>query len=107
MLVNIEKARPATHPFGDAAPIGALYASGSKIGETWSDDVNLDTGVQWFRDLNHAGHTFKDFPIEEYIIHDRRGNVALGNAELYIKNEIIAKERLIKEYYNDYKKIFG
>jgi hypothetical protein len=106
MLVNMEKARPATMPFGKAAPIGALYASGAKIGEIWEDEVNLDTGVQWFRDLNHAGHKFKDFPVEDYIIHDRRGRVALVSPELYIKNEIMAKDKLIKEYYADYKMIF-
>lgn len=103
ILVNIDKARPATLPFGNAAPIGSLYASGSKIGETWSDEVNLDIGVQWFRDLNHAGHRFEHFPVGEYIIHDRRGNVALSSPELYIKNEILAKEKLMKEYFAAYK----
>jgi hypothetical protein len=106
MLVNIDKARPATMPFGAAAPIGARFASGAKIGETWEDDVNLDTGVQWFRDLNHAGHTFRDFPTEGYIIHDRRGRVACESPELYIKNEMKAKEKLMKNYSGDYKKIF-
>jgi hypothetical protein len=106
MLVNIKKARQVTIPFGKSAPIGALYASGAKIGETWSDEVNLDTGVQWFRDLNHAGHIFRDFLIEEYILHDRRGNVALGSPELYITNEMKAKEKLIKKYFDEYKKIF-
>ena len=106
MLVNMVKARPATFPFGNAAPIGALLASGAKIGETWEDDVTLDTGVQWFRDLNHLGHSFKDFPVENYIIHDRRGNVALYNHELYIKNEIQAKEKLIQYFHDDYTKIF-
>ena len=106
MLVNIEKARPATFPFGSAAPIGALFASGAKIGETWEDDVNLDTGVQWFRDLCHAGHIFQDFPVENYIIHDSRGNAALYNDELYIKNEMKAKEMLIQCYSDAYKEIF-
>ena len=106
MLVNLDKARPVTMPFGKCAPIGSLYASGSKIGETWEDDVTLDIGVQWFRDLNHAGHAFKDFPVEDYIVHDRRGNVALYNPELYIKNEMIAKEVLIKKYFDEYNKIF-
>jgi hypothetical protein len=106
MLVNLEKARPATIPFGKCAPIGSRYASGAKIGETWSDEVNLDTGVQWFRDMNHLGYTFTDFPIEEYIIHDRRGRVALGNQELYIRNEIQTKVRLRKEYPDEYNTIF-
>ena len=91
MLVNMTKARPATFPFWNAAPIGALFVSGAKIGETWEDDVTLDTGVQWFRDLNHHGHVFKNFSLANYILHDRRGNVALYNHELYIKNEMRAK----------------
>ena len=106
MLVNMAKARPTTFPFGNATPIGAYWASGAKIGETWEDDVTLDIGVQWFRDLNHLGHIFKDFPVENYIIHDRRGNVALYNHELYVKNEMKAKERLIKEFNDDYTEIF-
>lgn len=107
MLVNIEKSRPDTLPVGKAAPIGAYFSSGCKIGETWEDDVNLDIGVQWFRDLNHIGHTFKDFPVEEYIVHDRRGRVALRSAELYIKNEMIAKEKLMKNYTDAYTNIFS
>ncbi len=98
MLVDMEQARPATMPFGPAAPLGALFASGAKIGEDWEDTVNLDTGVQWFRDMNHLGFSFRHCPIEQCIRHDRRGNVALSQAELYIKNEITAKETLRREY---------
>jgi hypothetical protein len=106
MLVNLEKARPSTIPFGKCAPIGALYASGAKIGETWSDEVNLDIGVQWFRDLNHLGYTFTDFPIEYYIIHNRQGHIAYRNQESYIMDEIKAKVHLMKEYPDEYHKIF-
>lgn len=98
MLVNIEKARRDTIPFGNATPLGAFVASGAKIGTTWDDDVTLDVGVKWFRDLNHMGHTFTDFPVEEYIIHDRRGNPALFSPELYVTNEIKAKMKLKTNY---------
>lgn len=103
MLINIEKAKPDTLPLGRAMPIGAHLPSGARIGENWDEDVLLDTGVKWFYDLNHLGHSFADFPIEDYIVHDRRGTVALGDAELYIRNEIMAKARLAKEYPDFYR----
>ena len=98
MLVNMEKARSVTHPFGPAVPLGAFFASGSKIGENWDEDVSLDTGVQWFRQLNLMGHNFADYPIENCIIHDRRGRVALLTPEKYVLNEISAKNKLMKDF---------
>ena len=103
MLVDIEKARPATLPLGPAAPVGAQMPSGALIGENWDEDVFLDTGVKWFHDLNLLGHGFRDFPVENYIIHDRRGRRALSDAEIYVKNEILAKIRLEKEYPDFYR----
>ncbi len=103
MLVDMEKARPATQPFGPAAPLGACFASGAKIGENWDEDVNLDTGVQWFRDLSHMGHKFAHYPIERCIRHDRQGNLALNHAELYVKNEMLAKQTLQREYPDFYR----
>lgn len=44
-LVNLELTRPLTVPLGKGVPFGAFYDSGSKIGETWDDIVNLDTAV--------------------------------------------------------------
>lgn len=98
MLVDMEKARPDTFPLGRAMPLGAFCASGSKIGEDWEDIVNLDTGVQWFRDMNHLGHKFVHYPIERYIKHDRRGRVALVHPDKYVTNEILAKKVLQEEY---------
>lgn len=107
LLMNMEKAKPATFPQGKATPFGAYYASGSKIGTDWEDDVTLDLGVWWFRELNHAGHTFRDFPVEDYINHDRRGQVAVHHNDLYVKNEIVAKHKLMENYGDAYKSIFG
>jgi len=98
MLVDMHKARPGTQPFGKAAPLGGLFASGAKIGKNWDEDVTLDTGVQWFRDMSLQGHSFAHSPLEQCIIHDRKGNVALYSPELYVKNEIHAKEKLEREY---------
>lgn len=98
MLVNMEKARPDTLPFGPASPLGAQLPSGAQIGENWDEDVFLDTGVKWFHDLNLMEHAFKDFPIEDYIIHDRGGRRAMSSAEIYVRNEVLAKAKLRQEY---------
>lgn len=101
VLVDMDKAKPATQPFGPATPLGCFIASGVKIGENWDENVNLDTGVQWFRDLNHMGHTFADYPVEKHIVHDRKGSVALGSPEIYVRNEMAAKAKL-KEKFPDF-----
>lgn len=103
LLVNIKKARPDTLPNGPAAPLGAQLPSGARIGENWDEDVLLDTGVKWFHDLNLMRHSFADFPIEDYIIHDRKGRTALSDAKIYVRNEVMAKNRLQKEYPDFYK----
>ena len=78
--------------------MGCRFASGSKIGENWDEDVCLDTGVQWFRDMSLQGHSFAHYPVERCIVHDRNGAAALHSAEIYVKNEIRAKERLMQDY---------
>ncbi len=98
MLVDLEKARPATMPYGTAIPLGSMVASGAKIGEDWEHVVNLDTGVQWFRDLSLAGHEFAHYPIEKYVIHDRRGKASLSSAEKYVTGEAQARSKLQKNY---------
>ncbi len=98
MLINNHKARPHTMPYGVARPLGGQFASGAKIGEDWEHVVNLDTGVQWFRDLHQLGHTFKHYPIDTFIVHDRKGNAALENPEKYIHNEIVAKLKVQKMF---------
>lgn len=45
MLVDIDKARPATQPYGKAAPVGALFASGAKTGFLPAY-ASIITGVQ-------------------------------------------------------------
>ncbi len=98
MLVNLEKTRPDSIPHGEARPLGGQFASGAKIGEDWEHVVNLDTGVQWFRDMHKLGHSFKHYPIDDYIIHDRKGKVALSSAETYVHNETVAKIKIQKMF---------
>ncbi len=100
-LINIRKARQDTMPFGTATPFGAFIASGAFIGENSDRPVCLDVGVQWFRDLVHAGHSFIHYDVNQDIKHDRRGNAALNSPELYIKAEIMALHE-IKARYPEY-----
>jgi len=97
-LINIEKARKDTMPFGTGAPIGAIVASGSVLGKNRDHHVSLDTGVQWFRDMNRMGHRFVHYDIYRDIDHDRLGNAALSSPELYIKKEIMALHILKNEH---------
>ncbi len=106
MLINLNKARPDSMPYGPARPLGGQFASGAKIGEDWEHIVNLDTGVQWFRDLHKLGHSFKHYPIEKFIVHDRRGRVALGSPEKYIHNETVAKLKVQKMFPDYYSKAY-
>ena len=98
VLLNLDKARPATLPLGPAAPYGAIFASGAKIGPNRDQDVELDIGVSWFRDMTHLGHTFAHYPVERFITHARQGHCALFDPELYIRKELEAKLLLLKHY---------
>lgn len=98
MLIDREKTSPDTLPWGKANPLGAQVPSGACIGKDFDEPVNLDTGVQWFRDLSHAGHRFKHVNIYNHIIHDKNGHSALLNPEIYVKKEIYAKKRVKKEF---------
>ncbi|WP_419787518.1 hypothetical protein [Pseudodesulfovibrio sp.] len=102
-LINIDKVRPDTMPFGSGTPFGALVASGALIGENHDRPVCLDTGVQWFRDMNHMGHRFAHYDIYRDITHDRLGNAALDSPELYIRKEITALHALRENHACFYK----
>ena len=95
-LINLETARPATMPHGTARPFGAHVDSGARIGSD-NHPVILDTGVQWFRDMNHLGHRFKHVPLDSFLRHDF-GNQDLFDAEKYVRNELAAKRKLAEEY---------
>lgn len=97
-LINMEKARPATMPFGPAVPLGAFCVSGAKIGENWDRDVNLDTGVGWFRSMNLQGHSFAHYPIHDYLEHPKTGRDNLESPERYITAEVKALARLREEF---------
>lgn len=97
-LVDRAKILPHTQPQGTAVPPGMQVPSGAKIGENFDEPVNLDTGVQWFRDLSHQGHRFKHVPIEAHVEHARQGRVALYDAEKYVTAEMSAKMALQRQF---------
>ena len=93
-LVDREKTRPHTLPLGKAVPLGMQVPSGACIGENFDEPVNLDTGVQWFRDLSHQGHKFKHVNIYDHVEHAKKGRDALLGPEKYVLAEMTAKSLL-------------
>lgn len=87
-LVNLEKTRLLSAPFGTAFPPGAYRNCGQ---------YNLDIMVAWFRDMHQQGLTAKNFNIAPYLKHWRgTGN----NTDLrYSKCEGNALNILNKHFY--------
>jgi hypothetical protein len=88
-LINLEKARPDTVPFGSAPPFGSYNI--------------VDLGIEWFHALNNMGHTFTHFNYDPYAIHSwislkNAGHDALFNEDLYHHEERVAKDYLEKEF---------
>jgi hypothetical protein len=88
-LINMSKARGATVPNGKAAPFGVLN--------------RIDTGVEWFSDLNNSGHTFANFNYDPYAVHSwvsgkNAGHAALFDKDLYHYEESVALQCLKDEF---------
>lgn len=86
-LINLEKTRPLTMPFGSAAPFGAFQQCGS---------LTLDTAVAWFRAMHSRGLHAKHFNLKSYVFH----YVGTGNksARNYSINEDRAKRELKRQF---------
>jgi hypothetical protein len=89
VLIDLEKARPATMPIGSAIPFGAL--------------CGLDIGSQWFHDVIRQGLRIKHVDITPYAQHawasaTGGGHAALSDRKVYEREEDKARE-LIKERY--------
>lgn len=105
-LVNLKKARPITAPFGSARPFGAHVfegiMKGPKEGQKWEEfkthlGIVYDTGMAWFRDVHHMGHTCAHQDLSEVMQH-WTGHKALFNTDLYESNEQRAKKILEQEF---------
>jgi len=88
-MINLEKAKPSTIPFGSAPPFGSYNI--------------VDLGIEWFYKLNNAGHTFAHFDYDPYATHSwvslrNAGHDALFNKDLYQYEEQVAKDLLEREY---------
>lgn len=59
-LINLEKTRPLTIPFGDGFPFGGYQPCGG---------CNLDIGTAWFRDMHRKGLKAKNFDVKAYMRH--------------------------------------
>lgn len=87
-LVNLEKARPVTVPFGPANPFGAISDCG---------ELGLDTGAEWFHDVHQLGFTARHFPVEAYMRHIG-GHAAMSDAGLYRRREAEARDALAADF---------
>uniref|UniRef100_I2PXP2 Uncharacterized protein n=1 Tax=Desulfovibrio sp. U5L TaxID=596152 RepID=I2PXP2_9BACT len=87
-LVDLEKARPVTVPFGPANPFGAISDCG---------EYGLDTGAEWFHDVHGLGFTARHFPVSEFMRHVG-GHAAMSDPDLYRRREDEARAKLAAEF---------
>lgn len=80
MLVDLETARPATMPWGNAVPLGASYG--------------LDTGTQWFHDVMNAGHRVAHMDISPFAQHAWASTTGGGYPALFDRPEYERGEAL-------------
>lgn len=59
-LINLEKTRPLTAPFGSGFPFGGYQALGG---------CNLDIGAAWFRDMHRQGLHARHFNVRAFLKH--------------------------------------
>ncbi|MCR4665748.1 MAG: hypothetical protein K5657_00440 [Desulfovibrio sp.] len=91
-LVNLEKTRPLTYPYGDALPLGAYEHCGSHT---------LDIGVSWFRAMHRHGLHAKHFPTEGWLTHfvgtGNKSRLRYSQAELHAKTLL---QRHFPDFFN-------
>jgi hypothetical protein len=87
-MVDLDRARPLTRPFGSALPFGAYSRSGSET---------LDIGVAWFRGVSRQGCEAAHMSVENYVRHGA-GHPAMFDRGLYDEGERHAREVLVAEY---------
>lgn len=83
-LLNLQKVRPLTIPYGEARPFGC-YIDG------------LDLGVAWFRDMHKMGFFAKHFEKDRYLKHFG-GRQRMDDLAKYEYAENTAKAILKKDY---------
>ncbi len=86
-LVDVERTRPLSVPFGGILPFGAFEYCGS---------VTLDTSVAWFRDLSRQGLRARHFPLDKYLKH-WVGSFRMTQ-KLHQEAELEAQQLLLKAF---------
>ena len=89
MLVDLQKAKPATMPYGPAIPLGAVFG--------------VDVGTRWFHDVITAGHRVRHMEIAPYAHHawassSGGGNPALADKAIYDREEDVARSYLAEHF---------
>lgn len=87
-MIDMEKARPVTMPYGACTPFGAMY---------------LDIATEWFYDAHQLGYTVAHTDAAQYCTHawaspDHNGHALLFDKEQYRLAEENAKQILENEY---------
>lgn len=93
-LINLEKTRQYTIPFGPALPPGAFRQC------HYEEDLRLDTAVEWFRQMHQFGMYAKNFVINKHMLH-WKGTGKKAKGALYIEAERKAL-KLLQRYYPHY-----
>lgn len=88
-LIDLEKARPATNPYGKAQPFGFFG--------------NIDIASDWFSDVIHQGFSVTHFDYDPYAAHSwvnafNNGHRALSDRVIYDTEEEIARQYLETEF---------
>ena len=86
-LIDLERSRPLTTPFGPAPPLGFL---------------SVDIGTEWFRVISNAGHRVRNFDFTSVAKHawtdGEFGNTSLFDDDRYDSSELIARDLLAREF---------
>ena len=89
-LIDLERTRPLTMPFGPALPPGAYRPCGP---------VCLDIGVEWFRAMYAHGLHARHFPVFQYLKH------WVGTGKVTRRRYLLAEDNalsLLKKHFPDY-----
>jgi hypothetical protein len=87
-MIDMEKARPITMPYGPCTPMGAMY---------------LDIGTEWFYEAHRLGYSVEHVGRTGYYAHawatpGYNGHELLFDKEQYRQAEETAKRMLRDEY---------
>ncbi|SME87850.1 hypothetical protein [Desulfovibrio gilichinskyi] len=89
-LIDLDKYRSTTTPYGDCHPFGAYGSCGGYL---------LDIGCNWFHDVHLRGFTCKNITLSQSEFIHIGGHSAMFSKDLYFQNELRAYQEL-KSHFN-------